>query len=461
MAARVVGGRYQLGREIGRGGFGRVHLARDLRDARQLWAVKELTLDLSNPGQAEQVRSFFDQEQKILSWLSHPAIVRRQEAIAEGSTVYLVMEYVDGVTLEEILRRYPDPLPQGMVLSIGEQVAEILAYLHSQKPHPIIFRDLKPSNLMVTPTGKLKLIDFGIARLHNRDSQVRLTAPMEGDHDQTVILNTPGVTLVLGKGQDTCCMGTPGYAAPEQYPGSGVQTDSRADLYALGVMLHQLLTRENPRRFKPPIPPARRFNAAVDQELEKILVNCTMVDREQRVNSARTLARSLGSFRDSRLKTTSEKLRGELGKLVMTLFTPPPMPEEKVVEAAFQEAVAHNRRVKQELVKPVVVHGPTVPWALVVILAVALGACSKAVLSHYLSAWDNFGRLGVPAVLMVGFMLLFVASAPSEAQNRSRLLGLVLFGIPGSIFFMLCLSDPHWLSWLLVLALFLLTSRFG
>ncbi|MCE7872743.1 serine/threonine protein kinase [bacterium CPR1] len=173
MAARVVGGRYQLGREIGRGGFGRVHLARDLRDARQLWAVKELTLDLSNPGQAEQVRSFFDQEQKILSWLSHPAIVRRQEAIAEGSTVYLVMEYVDGVTLEEILRRYPDPLPQGMVLSIGEQVAEILAYLHSQKPHPIIFRDLKPSNLMVTPTGKLKLIDFGIARLHNRDSQVR------------------------------------------------------------------------------------------------------------------------------------------------------------------------------------------------------------------------------------------------------------------------------------------------
>ncbi|MEW6278707.1 MAG: serine/threonine-protein kinase, partial [Candidatus Eremiobacterota bacterium] len=213
MEARVVGGRYQLGREIGRGGFGRVYLARDLRHPEQRLAVKELALDLGAPAQAEQVLSFFDQEQKILSWLSHPAIVRRQEAIAEGNTVYLVMEYVDGVTLEDILRRYPDPLPQGLAVSIGEQVAEILAYLHSQKPHPIIFRDMKPSNLIVTTTGQLKLIDFGIARLYNRDAPPPVATPApDGAQDATTVLNTPGATLVLGRGQDTHCMGTPGYA---------------------------------------------------------------------------------------------------------------------------------------------------------------------------------------------------------------------------------------------------------
>ncbi len=459
MAERIVGGRYKLGREIGRGGFGRVHLARDLQDPRQRWAVKELTLDLRNPGQAEQVRSFFDQEQKILSWLSHPAIVRRQEALAEGNTVFLVMEYVDGVTLEEIMQRYSAPLPQGLVVSIGEQVAEILAYLHSQKPHPIIFRDLKPSNLMVTPTGQLKLIDFGIARLHNRESAGALPLPTSGEQDQTMVLSTPGATLVLGKGQDTYCMGTPGYAAPEQYPGSGVQTDPRADLYALGVMLHQLLSQENPRRLKPPIPPVRKFNGAVDQQLEAILVGCTMVDREQRVCSARTLSRSLASFRDARLKTTGDKLRAELGKLVLTLFTPPP--EENVVEAAFQKAVAHNEQVRRELGKPLVVQGIDLPWSMVVLLAVALGTCLRAVLTHYLPIWDGLGKLGPPVVVMDLFMLAFVGQGPSEAQIRSRLLGLVLFGIPASIFLMICLSDPHPFSWLLVVALFVLTMRCG
>jgi hypothetical protein len=217
-------------------------------------------------------------------------------------------------------------------------------------------------------------------------------------------------------------------------------------------MLHQLLTRENPRRHKPPIPAVRRFNAAVDQQLEKILVTCTAVDREQRPDSARTLARSLAGFRESRLKTGADKLRADLGKLVLTLFTPP---EENEVQVAFQSAIAHTQRVKKELSKPVVVEGGALPWTLVLVLALGLAGGLRQILAHFLTGSEVFFINGAPVAVA-----LTLVSFWGSTEKRSVL----AFGcfVLASIFLMVGLAYPGSVeSWLLFLLFFALASGFG
>ena len=140
--------------------------------------------------------------------------------------------------------------------------ADVLAYLHSQNP-PVIFRDLKPGNIMITPQGQVKLIDFGIARLFKP-----------------------------GKTGDTQQMGTRGYAPPEQY-GQGQQTDARSDIYSLGVMLHEALTRHDPASTPFRLPPVRQLNPAVSAELEQIIARATQPNMQQRYQSAAEVAASV------------------------------------------------------------------------------------------------------------------------------------------------------------------------
>lgn len=284
----VIGGRYEVLGELGQGGFGKVLLARE--GGRQ-WALKKLEL-----GMTADLRSFLDQEQKILSWLSHPGIVTRRELVGD----YLVMEYVPGSSLDKLLRERVRPLAPEAVVFLAEQVCEILSYLHAQKPQPIIFRDLKPANLMVTPDGTVKLIDFGIARLYDPEARVpaRLTLP-GGAEDATEVLQAVNreTSVVLGRCQDTTCMGTPGYAAPEQYPGSGMQSDPRADIYALGVIMHTLLSGESAAGKPVPLVALRRLNAEVPPALEHIVARAVRPDRERRWSSARILGQALAGLK--------------------------------------------------------------------------------------------------------------------------------------------------------------------
>lgn len=547
----LVGGRYELLEELGRGGFGTVSLAREPSAPDTLWALKEI--DFSDMGAAEcnALHQFFDREQKILSWLNHTAIAQRREVIIDGARLYLVMEYVEGADLQRVVSANFGLISPGAAVGLVEHICEILFYLHSQKPYPIVFRDLKPSNLMLTTTGVVKLIDFGIARMYRPvteavpeeeetgdlpntsemlatlgASQVlggararkaaaaaaqatteevaesvreprAIPAPAYSGPGATEYLGTlptstpppqavvkpaaqaptewlgiaglgkseaprpqepppvpPGVTENLGtrsegilsaregprpdlpleappslpsvpkpsarhsgpapteflgtlpgtaprhtgpapteylgtrpglpstpaapgsrgpvapgsaegpgatewlgtvpagpaptewlgtassqpsaapprqqqamaappraakapppKQNDSLCLGTPGYAAPEQYPGSGLQPDPRADIYALGVILYQLLSQQNPAGLEVPLPPIRRFNSSVHPDLEQIIARATAPDRDQRYSSVKMFSKALADFRQAKLLLSPEGVNRELKEL--------------------------------------------------------------------------------------------------------------------------------------------------
>jgi serine/threonine protein kinase len=245
--------RYLILRKIGQGGMAAVYQATDTARPGSQWAIKEMSdaaLSASDRGYA--VQSFL-QEGNLLRQLNHPNLPGVIDVFSEGGKYYLVMEYVPGQTLQSMLEERTQPFTQAEVLLWALQLCDVLSYLHNQNPK-IIFRDLKPSNIMLTPQGQIKLIDFGI---------VRFFKP--------------------GKTRDTMALGTPGYAAQEAIVG---QTDERSDLYSLCVTLHQLLTLNDPARTMFHHPPVCQLNPAVSSELSRILERGLQNQREFRWASA-------------------------------------------------------------------------------------------------------------------------------------------------------------------------------
>src|ERR1700730_8190726 len=194
---------------IGQGGMAAVYQARDTRRGTSC-AIKEMSLSTVQPNERPQAIQNFLAEASILSRLKHPNLPAFTDFFTEGTRHFLVMEYIDGSTLDELLEANHGPFSERRVLGWARQLSDVLEYLHNQQP-PIIFRDLKPANIMLTRTGRIKLIDFGIARLFRNTNS-----------------------------QDTQLLGTPGFAPPEQY--GKTQTDERSDIYSLAITLFQLLT---------------------------------------------------------------------------------------------------------------------------------------------------------------------------------------------------------------------------
>ncbi len=207
--------RYRIISQIGKGGFGAVYKAEDTQLGNRLLAVKEMSQSGLSPQEIVEATGAFKREAHMLAGLKHPNLPSIYDYFNEAGRWYLVMDFIEGETLEEHLNKEKEgSLPCEEVLQIGIQLCTVLGYLHNRQP-PIIFRDLKPANVMLTTEGHLYLIDFGIAR-HFKPGQMR----------------------------DTIAFGSPGYAAPEQY--GKTQTTSRADIYSLGATLHQMLTGDNP-----------------------------------------------------------------------------------------------------------------------------------------------------------------------------------------------------------------------
>jgi serine/threonine protein kinase len=216
--------RYRILRQIGGGGMGVVYLAEDNRLASRRCAIKEMSPAQLAPQDRAWAIPAFQREAQILARLSHPGLTAVTDFFPEGGNWYLVMDYVEGETLKDRLARAPGGrMPLDEALNITRQLCNVLGYLHGQSP-PVVFRDLKPGNVMITRRGELKLIDFGIARFFKR-----------------------------GQSQDTVNLGTPGYAAPEQYGGRG-QSDPRADVYSLGALLLQMATGYDPAAADTPFP---------------------------------------------------------------------------------------------------------------------------------------------------------------------------------------------------------------
>jgi len=215
--------RYAVLEHLGAGGFGNVYKVED-RQMHDRWlAVKKLDLNAIAPrDQQEAIRSFKQEAALLASLPPHPNLPRIYEDFAEQGNYFLVMDFIEGETLEEHLEKLkPALLPVSEVVGIGVQLAAVLDFLHTRRP-AIIFRDLKPANIMITPRGQIYLIDFGIAR-HFKP----------------------------GQAGDTVRWGTPHYAAPEQL--AGEQTSASSDIYSLGVVLHEMLSgvRPQPRRLGP------------------------------------------------------------------------------------------------------------------------------------------------------------------------------------------------------------------
>lgn len=201
--------RYVIVRAIGRGGMAAVYEARDTRRGTSC-AIKEMSLSTVPANERPQAIQNFLAEARILSRLNHPNLPVFTDFFTEGMRYFLVMEFVDGDTLENLLEANHGPFSERRVLGWARQLCDVLEYLHNLQP-PIIFRDLKPGNIMLTRGGRIKLIDFGIARLFRSSGA-----------------------------QDTQLLGTPGFAPPEQY--GSAQTDERSDIYSLAMTLFQLMT---------------------------------------------------------------------------------------------------------------------------------------------------------------------------------------------------------------------------
>ncbi len=207
--------RYIILGQAGRGGLGAVYKAADTQFGNRLVAVKEMSQSSLNAQEVVEATAAFKREALMLANLTHPNLPRIYEQFIEGGRSYLVMDYIDGETLEAYLAQQGSKkVPIERFFTIAFQLCAVLDYLHTRQP-PIIFRDLKPGNVMLTPYGHLYLIDFGIAR-HFKPGQAK----------------------------DTAALGSSGYAAPEQYGKS--QTTVRADIYSLGATLHQMLSGDDP-----------------------------------------------------------------------------------------------------------------------------------------------------------------------------------------------------------------------
>ncbi|MGI6217060.1 MAG: serine/threonine protein kinase [Coriobacteriales bacterium] len=265
----VISGRYKILTQIGEGGMSRVYLALDTVLNKQ-WAAKEIK-HVSDPVQRDLIVSSLITESNMIKSLDHPAIPRIVDIVDEDGTLYVIMDYIEGRTLAEILKM-EGPQAEDDVVDWAVQLCDVLDYLHQRKP-PIIFRDMKPSNVMLKPNGVVQLIDFGIAREYREDGS--------------------SVSAAIG---DTVQLGTRGFAPPEQYGGEA-QTDARSDVYSLGATMYCMLTGRNPGEPPYEMVPVRQVVPEISPGLERIVSKATQPNPEARYAGCAELAYDLEHYR--------------------------------------------------------------------------------------------------------------------------------------------------------------------
>ncbi len=253
---------YTILKLVGRGGMGAVYQVRRKSD-QSIWALKEMRPPTTiSSDEYEDNRKLFEQEARLLTSLDHPNIPTVVDFFRHEGRPVMVMEFIDGKTLEDLLHEGKMKLDEHQIISFGIQLCRVLHYLHTRTP-PIIYRDLKPPNVMVASSGVLKLVDFGVARTRKKN-----------------------------QAKDTIAMGSAGYAPPEQY--GKEQTDARSDIYALGATLYHLSTG------MPPVPlqqvqigNIRKHKPDMKAKTERVIVKAMWLKREGRYVSCEEMEQAL------------------------------------------------------------------------------------------------------------------------------------------------------------------------
>ncbi|MBQ6030552.1 MAG: serine/threonine protein kinase [Oscillospiraceae bacterium] len=284
----LVDGKYKILNKVGQGGMSVVYLAMNEKANKQ-WAVKEVRKD--GVLDFEAVKQGLVAETDILKRLDHPYLPSIIDVIDTDESFIIIMDYIQGNSLNKALDEF-GAQPQDEVIKWAKQLCDVLGYLHTRTP-PIIYRDMKPANVMLKPDGNISLIDFGTAREYKEKNLA-----------------------------DTTCLGTVGYAAPEQFGGMG-QTDARTDIYCLGATLYHLVTGKNPCEPPYEIRPIREINPNLSSGLERIILKCTQRDPNDRYQSAAELMYALEHYEevdDSYRKKQKRKLALFLAPVVLALL---------------------------------------------------------------------------------------------------------------------------------------------
>ena len=284
-------GHYAVLKRVGQGGMGAVYKAQDLLLNKRIVAIKEMSQNGLAGQELQKAIAAFTHEAEILSHLKHQSLPRVYETFEENGRYYLVMDFIEGRTLEYILEKLHDlrrRLSIEKVLDIGKQLCAVLSYLHTQQP-PVIFRDLKPANIMLDAYGHVYLIDFGIARLFKQ-----------------------------GQLKDTTALGSAGYAPPEQYRHA---TSPRSDIYSLGATLHQILTGDDPSET-----PFQFQSFSINHpHLERLIMSMVALDEKQRPASMNEVLKGLDNITRPQQKQpiTSTQSHAESKSIGLIPVSPP------------------------------------------------------------------------------------------------------------------------------------------
>jgi len=260
----VLNDTYRVVRLLGKGAMGNVYLVEQLGDDKQ-FVVKELVFSPGVGPDPDTAWQIFKREATFMEKINHPGVPRVYGVFTQEGRNYLVMDYIAGDTLEVIINSSTS-LDSESAIRWTIELCEILDYLHNSFEAPIVYRDMKPSNVIITPEGKAKLVDFGIARYYNPD-----------------------------KNTDTFSFGSPGYAAPEQYKGRG-QSSPQTDVFALGVILYQMLTKYDPTLKPFTFPPVKTLNPGIPDGLENIVTRAIQLEPLKRYISIQEFKESLEKY---------------------------------------------------------------------------------------------------------------------------------------------------------------------
>jgi serine/threonine protein kinase len=383
--------RYRILQPIGKGGMGAVYVAQDAQLGDRMVAIKEMSQSGLSPQEMQDAAANFKQEAHLLASLQHPHLPSIHDHFESAGRWYLVMSFIQGNTLEDYVSQHPNKrLPAEEVVQIGQQLCEVLDYLHTYRP-PIIFRDLKPSNIMRTDTGHIYLIDFGIARLFKP-----------------------------GQAKDTANYGSAGYSPPEQY--GHAQTTERSDIYSLGATLYEILSGYSPSRSPFRLPALTSLLPGVPTPLATLITHMLELDPGRRPASVKAVQQELKQSASSLAPTQVSSVPRPAAALPPTVAATPASASPAQQDKIDGEDVLRKLRNGDTLPTWTVFHGRGKPNASIVLAAAFISIIPSFFVFGMVYEGSPAGALPVSAICFILLTLLLAFMIGRQSKDRVLIL---------------------------------------